>query len=155
DNAVGQLVDILSHSKYWADTAVFVTEDDAQNGPDHVDAHRTESLVISPYTSGKAARMDHTPYDTVSMGPTMELILGLSPLSQYDAYATSMWRLFNSKADTTPYTALPSNIPTTDINGPLAYGGQASALMDFSQEDRAPMDSLNQILWHAIKGENT
>jgi hypothetical protein len=85
----------------------------------------------------------------------MELLLGLGPLSQYDAHATPMWRLFSSKADTTPYTALPSNIPVTDINGPLAYGVQASEQMDFSQEDRIPMDELYQILWYSIKGENT
>ncbi len=154
DNAVGQIIDILSHSKYWADTAVFVTEDDAQNGPDHVDAHRTESLVISPYTSRTAARVDHTLYDTASMVRTMELILGLRPLSQYDAHAIPMWRLFSGKADSTPYAVLPETIPATRVNSATAYGAQASAQMDFSQQDRIPMDVLNQILWHAIKGAN-
>ena len=155
DNAVGKIIDILSHSKYWANTAVFVTEDDAQNGPDHVDAHRTESLVISPYTSRTAARVDHTLYDTAAMVRTMELILGLRPLSQYDANAIPMWHLFSSKADSTPYSVLPETIPVTQVNSATAYGAQASAQMDFSQEDRMPMNELNQILWHAIKGANS
>ncbi|EFH83830.1 bifunctional YncE family protein/alkaline phosphatase family protein [Ktedonobacter racemifer] len=154
DNAVGQVIDILSHSKYWKDTAVFVTEDDAQNGPDHVDAHRTESLVISPYTSGSSSRVDHTLYDTAAMVRTMELILGLHPLSQYDANAMPMWRLFNNKPNLAPYDASPESIPVTQLNTATTYGAQQSAKMDFSQEDRMPMDQLNQILWHAIKGAN-
>ncbi|GAC1361199.1 MAG: alkaline phosphatase family protein [Ktedonobacteraceae bacterium] len=152
DNAVGKVIDILSHSKYWADTAVFITEDDAQNGPDHVDAHRTESLVISPYTSRSQIFVDHTIYDTAAMVRTMELILGLRPLSQYDANAVPMWRLFNSTADTKPYTAADESVTTSQLNSATAYGSQASAMMDFSQEDRIPMDQLNQILWHAVKG---
>jgi hypothetical protein len=132
-----------------------VTEDDAQNGPDHVDAHRTESLVISPYTSHSQATVDHTLYDTAAMLRTMELILGLRPLSQYDAYAMPMWRAFTNKPDTTPYQALSEQVPPTDLNATTAYGAQSSATMDFSQEDRIPMDELNQILWHAIKGANT
>ncbi len=152
DAAVGQVVDIVSHSPYWASTAIFVTEDDAQNGPDHVDAHRTEALVISPYTARARLRVDHTLYDTAAMVRTMGLIVGMAPLSQYDAAAMPMWRLFNRVPDTTPYSALPATIPITQLNGIHAYGAAASATMDFSQEDRVPMDSLNRILWHAIKG---
>ncbi|WP_338256836.1 beta-propeller fold lactonase family protein [Dictyobacter halimunensis] len=154
DNAVGQVIDTLSHSKYWGSTAVFVTEDDAQNGPDHVDAHRTESLAISPYTSRTQSATDHTLYDTAAMVRTMELILGLHPLSQYDANAVPMWRSFTNKPNLAPYTALPESIPVTQTNSTTAYGAQDSAKMNFAQEDEIPMDQLNQILWHSVKGAN-
>ena len=89
DLALGRLVEAVSHSKYWPETAIFVIEDDAQNGPDHVDAHRTVGLVISPYTKRKS--LDSTQYSTVSMIRTIELILGLPPLSQFDAAARPMF----------------------------------------------------------------
>ena len=106
DLALGRLVEAVSHSKYWPETAIFVIEDDAQNGPDHVDAHRTIGLVISPYTKRKT--LDSTQYTTVSMLRTIELILGLAPLSQYDAAANPMFGSFTDKADLTPYTHVPS-----------------------------------------------
>jgi len=157
DYAVGKVVDILSHSKDWRSSAVFITEDDAQNGPDHVDAHRTESLVVSPFTSGNRARVDHTLYDTAAMVRTMELILGLRPLSQYDANATSMWRLFHGELllrrdDLQPYDAAPQAVPTTQVNTAESFGAAESQAMDFTQEDRAPMDALNRVVWGAVKG---
>ncbi|GCE24028.1 lipoprotein [Dictyobacter kobayashii] len=155
DYALGQMVDAVSHSKYWASTAIFVTEDDSQNGPDHVDAHRTESLVISPYTARRQVHVDHTLYDTAAMLRTIELILGLRPLSQYDANAVPMWRAFTSHANTTPYTVRREDISTTATNSRTAYGAAASERMDFSMEDNIPMDQLNQILWYAIKGIHT
>ncbi|HEX4203673.1 MAG TPA: bifunctional YncE family protein/alkaline phosphatase family protein [Ktedonobacteraceae bacterium] len=155
DQGVGQLIDTLSHSKYWASTAVFVTEDDAQNGPDHVDAHRTESVVVSPYTSHARPTADHTLYDTAAMVRTMELILNMKPLSQYDANAMPMWSDFTNKPNLTPYNVRAESIPVTQVNSTATYGAQASAKMDFSQEDHIPMDQLNQILWHAIKGAHT
>jgi phospholipase C len=155
DLALGQVVDIVSHSKYWASTAIFVTEDDAQNGPDHVDAHRTVGFVISPYTGESHPTVDHTLYDTASMIRTIELILGLHPMSQYDASAVPMWRMFHSKPDLRPYTALAETVSTTAVNGPHAFGARASGRMDFTEEDHAPMDGLNHILWHAIKGART
>ena len=151
DAAVGQLVDVVSHSKYWASTAIFITEDDAQNGPDHVDSHRTTSLVISPYTSRAQPRAEHTHYDTAAMLRTIELILGLKPLSKFDAVATPMWQMFSSTPDTTTYTALPQTIPLTS-NTLKSYGARESAHMDFAISDDIPMDRLNRILWHAIKG---
>ncbi len=151
DAAVGNLVSIVSKSKYWGSTAIFVTEDDAQNGPDHVDAHRTTSLVISPYTSPGRAYVDHTLYDTAAMVRTMELLVGLRPLSQYDAVATPMWHLFESTPDLRPYEPLPETISLA-TNATTAFGAQRSAQMDFSQEDRMPMDELNHILWGAVKG---
>jgi hypothetical protein len=155
DAAVGQVVDIVSHSPLWASTAIFVTEDDAQNGPDHVDAHRTESLVISPYTYSAAPRVDHTLYDTAAMVRTIELILGLRPLSQYDANVMPMAPLFTGAPDTTPYATQPATIPISTANTLASYGAAASARMDFSREDRAPMAELNRILWHAVKGART
>ncbi|HET8912649.1 MAG TPA: hypothetical protein VFN23_14345, partial [Ktedonobacteraceae bacterium] len=124
-------------------------------GPDHVDSHRTESLAISPYTSRSSAYVDHSLYDTSAMVRTVELILGLRPLSQYDANAIPMWRSFSSKPDLSPYNALPETIPVTQLNTASSFGANASSKMDFSQEDKMPMDQLNQVLWHAIKGANT
>ena len=155
DAAVGRVVEIVSRSPYWKDTAIFVTEDDAQNGPDHVDAHRTESLVISPYTARSYPHVDHTLYDTAAMVRTIELILGLPPLSHYDANALPMWRAFTSAPNCGPYGALSAAIPVTRTNTLSTYGAHLSALMDFSREDRAPADALNRVLWHAIKGAHT
>jgi hypothetical protein len=155
DLAVGQVVDIVSHSPFWSSTAIFITEDDAQNGPDHVDAHRTTSLVISPFTSREAARVDHTLYNTSAMLKTIEAILGLKPLSQYDANAVPIARLFNDDVDDdalAPYHALPESIPPTTFTTANAFGAAESAAMDFSAEDLAPMNALNNILWHEIKG---
>jgi hypothetical protein len=145
----------VSHSPYWKDTAIFITEDDAQNGPDHVDAHRTESLVISPYTARSDPYVDHTLYDTAAMVRTIELILGLPPLSQFDANAAPMWRVFTSSPDLEPYSGLSESIPVTLTNTLRAYGAHASARMNFSREDLAPAALLNRVLWHAIKGART
>jgi YVTN family beta-propeller protein len=120
DMALGALVDTVSHSKYWPDTAIFVTEDDAQNGPDHVDAHRTVSQVISPYTQTGA--VDSTLYSTASMLRTIELLVGLTPLTQFDAFASPMAHAFSVNPNTTPYelraTTPPAGTPTTTPAGP-------------------------------------
>ncbi len=150
DLALGRLVEAVSHSKAWASTAIFVIEDDAQNGPDHVDAHRTVGLVISPYTKRK--HLDSTQYQTVSMIRTMELILGLPPLSQFDAAANPMFASFTDQADLTPYTHLPAQIDLDAVNSPMAYGAGRSNAMDFSEYDRIDDFELNEILWRAIKG---
>jgi len=152
DLALGRLVDAVTHSKSWPETAIFVIEDDAQNGPDHVDAHRTVGLVISPYTKRKA--LDSTQYQTVSMIRTMELILGLPPLSQFDAAASPMFASFTDKADLTPYAAEGARIDLDAVNTPLAYGAERSNAMDFSEYDRIDDFELNEILWRAIKGED-
>ncbi|MBA2391884.1 MAG: bifunctional YncE family protein/alkaline phosphatase family protein [Ktedonobacteraceae bacterium] len=155
DLAIGQVVDTVSHSKYWANTAIFITEDDSQNGPDHVDAHRTEALVVSPYTYHATPFVDHTLYDTAAMVRTMELILGLNPMSQYDIAAMPMWRDFINKANTKTYNALAEQYAPTLVNAPSAYGAQASARMDFKFADATSEGQLNEILWHNIKGANT
>jgi YVTN family beta-propeller protein len=152
DLALGRIIDAISHSKSWPQMAIFVIEDDAQNGPDHVDAHRTVGLVISPYTKRKA--LDSTQYGTVSMLRTIELILGLSPLSQYDAAARPMFASFTDKADLAPYTHEPARIDPNAVNAPTAYGAERSLKMDFDEYDRIDDFELNEILWRAIKGIN-
>src|SRR5207248_2842677 len=152
DLALGQIVEAITHSKSWPETAIFVIEDDAQNGPDHVDAHRTVGLVISPYTHRK--RLDSSQYSTVSMIRTIELILGLAPLSQYDAAARPMFNCFTDQADLTSYQHAAARIDLTATNSSKAYGAARSARMDFSEYDRVDDFELNEILWRAIKGEN-
>jgi YVTN family beta-propeller protein len=153
DWALGQLVDAVSHSKYWANTAIFVTEDDAQDGPDHVDAHRTVAEVISPYT--RTGRVDSTFYSTASMLRTIELIVGLYPLTQFDAYATPMLAAFTNKPDLTPYSAQQptQNLQEVNpVNAPLAAQSQAQ---DLTKEDQINMQQFNQATWASIKGANT
>lgn len=155
DLGVGKIVDACSHSKYWKEMAIFIIQDDAQDGPDHVDAHRTEALVISPYSRKRG--VDSTFYNTTSMLRTMELILGLPPMSQYDAAAAPMYACFGDKPDLTPYTAKPAQVDVMAKNGQTAYGAKESSLMDFSGPDRltkSQVDALNRILWHSVKGAN-
>jgi YVTN family beta-propeller protein len=152
DVALGRLVEEVSKSKYWPETAIFVIEDDAQNGPDHVDAHRTVGLVISPYT--KRRHLDSTQYATVSMIRTIELILGLPPLSQYDAAARPMFESFTDKADLSPYTHEKARIDLNTINPKTAYGATRSSRMDFSEYDKINDFELNEILWRSIKGKD-
>jgi hypothetical protein len=152
DVALGKIVEALSHSKYWPEIAIFVIEDDAQNGPDHVDAHRTVGLVISPYTKRKF--LDSTQYSTVSMIRTIELILGLAPLSQFDAAARPMFASFTDKPDLSPYVPEHPRINIDDINAPTAYGADRSMKMDFDEYDRIDDFELNEILWRSIKGKD-
>ncbi|MBL9124740.1 MAG: hypothetical protein JNG90_13975, partial [Planctomycetaceae bacterium] len=150
DLALGKLVEAVSHSKYWKELAIFVIEDDAQNGPDHVDAHRTVGFVISPYSRRK--HIDSTQYTTVSMLRTIELILGLSPLSQYDAAANPMFGCFTDEPDLAGYTHMPARIDLNAKNTAMAYGADRSSKMDFSEYDRVDDFELNEILWYATKG---
>src|SRR5262249_1004771 len=119
---------------------------------DHVDAHRTVGLVISPYVKRKT--LDSTQYSTVSMVRTMELILGLEPLSQYDAAANPLFGCFTDTIDNTAYDAVPAKINLDTKNGPRAYGAERSVSMDFSDYDRIDDFELNEILWRDIKGED-
>ena len=152
DVAIGTIVETVSKSKVWSSTAIFIIEDDAQNGPDHVDSHRTVGLVVSPYV--KRQFVDSTMYSTVSMLRTIELLLGLPPLTQHDAAATAMYNTFGTTPDLSGYTARRAEIDVTAINAPTAYGAGLSAKMDFSDYDRVDEQALNQILWHSIKGPN-
>jgi len=150
DLALGQLVEAVSKSKYWPKIAIFVIEDDAQNGADHVDAHRTIGQVISPYV--RRGHLDSTQYGTVSMLRTMELILGLPPLSQFDAAATPMFESFTDKPDLRPYQHVEARINLNARNEATAYGAERSLKMDFSEYDRIDDFELNEILWRAVKG---
>jgi YVTN family beta-propeller protein len=152
DLALGRLVEAVSRSKSWRETAIFVIEDDAQNGPDHVDAHRTVGLVISPYVKRRA--VDSTQYSTVSMIRTIELILGLPPLSQYDAAARPMFGSFTDHPNLSPYESVPAQVDVNAVNSSLAYGASRSMKMDFSEYDRVDDFELNEILWRSIKGVN-
>ena len=152
DLALGRIVEAVSQSKFWPTTAIFVIEDDAQNGPDHVDACRTVGLVVSPYTKRK--HVDGTQYSTVSMVRTIELILGLPPLSQYDAAARPMFESFMDKADLTPYRHTPAEIDLNAKNGKDAYGAARSGRMDFTEYDKIDDFELNEVLWYAVMGKH-
>jgi YVTN family beta-propeller protein len=152
DLYVGEVVDAVSHSPYWKNTLIVVTEDDAQNGPDHVDGHRTTSLIISGYNSHNQLTVDHTLYDTASMVRTVELVLGLKPLSQFDAQATPMWRLLGSTFDPTPYSVTPETLAPTVLNTKKSPSAALSATMNFQVEDRAPAAVVNRIVWSSVKG---
>jgi YVTN family beta-propeller protein len=150
DQALGMIVDRISRSRYWPTSAIFVIEDDAQNGPDHVDAHRTVALVISPYA--RRGAVDSELYSTSSMVRTMELILGLPPLSQFDASATPMWSSFTSTPDLKPYAHIKTKVNLDEKNIAGAYGQERSGRMDFSREDAAPDLELSEIVWRAVRG---
>jgi YVTN family beta-propeller protein len=150
DLALGRLVEAVSHSQFWGSTAIFAVEDDAQDGPDHVDAHRSTAYVISPYT--QTGSVDSTFYSSVSVLRTMELILGLPPLSQFDAVANPMDAAFASTPNLRPFTAL---APTVSLNAKNTFAdpmASASLRIDFSDADRIPMRLMNRILWKAMRG---
>ena len=150
DLGLGRLVEAATRSRFWKEMAIFVIEDDAQNGPDHVDAHRTDGLVISPYC--KRGVVDSTLYTTASMIRTIELILGLPPLTQYDAGATPMFNSFQKTAQLTTYQPLTPKVDLLAKNTLKSFGAKQSARMNFREYDLAPEDELNRILWRAAKG---
>jgi DNA-binding beta-propeller fold protein YncE len=153
DLALGRLVEAVSRSTFWKNTAVFVVEDDAQNGPDHVDAHRTVALVVSPYTKRKF--VDSTMYSTSSMLRTMELILGLKPMSQFDAAATPMYASFMAKPDLTPYTHARPGVDLNEKNKRDAPGAELSMTFDLEKEDEADDLLLNEVIWKSVRGANS
>ena len=150
DQGLGMIVAALSRSKFWPQTAIFVVEDDAQNGPDHIDAHRTIAFAISPYT--RRGKTDSTLYSTCSMLRTIELILGLKPLSQFDAAAMPMYQTFQARPNTAPYRLRSSNLDLQEHNLASAWGSQLSESMDFSKEDAADDLLLNEVVWRSVRG---
>jgi hypothetical protein len=153
DLAFGMLVEAVSKSKFWAQTAIFVVEDDAQNGPDHVDAHRTIAFAISPYTRGRG--LDSTLYSTASMLRTIELILGMQPMSQFDALAMPMFASFQEKPDLRAYE---HKIPKADLNAvtqKTAWGVKETATMDLTKEDAADDLLLNEVIWRNVRGADS
>jgi hypothetical protein len=150
DVALGRVVEAISNSPYWKESAIFVLEDDAQNGPDHVDAHRSPAFVISPFI--RRGAVDSTLYTTSGMLRTMELILGLPPMSQYDAAATPMYNAFQTTPSLTPFSARPARVDIAEKNAMNAWGAEASAKMYLAEADLAPELELNEILWKSVRG---
>ncbi len=153
DYGLGLIVDRVTHSRYWPETAIFVIEDDAQDGPDHVDARRTVGLVLSPYSRNRG--VDSTFYTTSSMLRTIELLLGLQPMSQFDAAANPMYACFGTELDPTPYEHLEPTIDIHELNTATAWGARESMEMDFSDYDRTPMFALNEIVWKSVRGADS
>ncbi|MFM2146476.1 MAG: hypothetical protein RL732_1312 [Bacteroidota bacterium] len=152
DLAVGMFVEYLSNSPVWKESVVFIVEDDAQNGPDHVDAHRTTAYVAGGYV--KRNFIDHTMYSTSSMLRTMELILGIPPMTQYDAAATPMWRCFNKTPDLSPFQSVPALVDMNEKNTALNEWQERSEKFDLTKEDAVPDLEFNKVLWHGIKGSH-
>ncbi len=158
DLAVGRAVEAISHSPFWDDTAFFILEDDAQDGADHVDAHRSICLVISKYspkTESGAPFVDHRFYTTVSTVRTMETLLGLPPMNNNDAFAPIISPLFTGAGDQAAYTADTSNRDNGLIyqaNTSKSPGARESSKMDFEHADQAPSALLNAILWKDSMG---
>jgi YVTN family beta-propeller protein len=150
DLALGRVVEAVSRSKFWKETALFIVEDDAQNGPDHVDAHRTVALVVSPWT--KRGHVDSSMYSTASMLRTMELILGLKPMSQFDAAARPMYHSFGAKANDTPYTHVVPQVDLKEKNARTAWGAKQSEKFDLTKEDAADDLLFNEVIWRSVKG---
>ncbi|MFM9874349.1 MAG: alkaline phosphatase family protein [Fimbriimonadaceae bacterium] len=149
DLALGQLVDRISRSKFWDSTAIFVIQDDAQGGPDHVDSHRTVGHVISAY--GRKGTVDSTHYTTASMLRTMELILGLPPMTTFDGNATPMIAAFSKDFSAKPFSAITPNFDINEINPSKTELALRSAKLDFSEVDKADFGELNRILWQGYR----
>ncbi|HTM56537.1 MAG TPA: beta-propeller fold lactonase family protein [Pirellulales bacterium] len=160
DLAVGQVIEAISHSKFWPETAVFVVQDDPQAGFDHIDGHRTVAMMVSPYSRRRA--IDSTNYNQTSMIRTMELILGLPPMNQLDASASPMIGCFTEEADLAPYDAVPNQIPLDRLNPDLKtirdprqlHWAQVSVELPLDEVDEADEDTLNRILWHSVRGRD-
>lgn len=157
DLALGRLVEAVTRSRFWPKTALFVVEDDPQDGFDHVDGHRTVALVVSPYAKRGAVVSEF--YNQTAMLHTMELILGLPPMNQMDALATPMWACFQEQPDVRPYAALPAAVPLDQMNPEMAQlEGRQRELAEMSlaqpleELDAADEDTFNRILWHAMRG---
>jgi YVTN family beta-propeller protein len=158
DLALGKMVDAVSHSSVWQSTVIIVVEDDAQDGPDHVDAHRAPALVISPYT--QSGKVDSTHYDTASALATLEDLLGMPPMSTFDARATRMWPSFRKTPNLKPYDAIqpaviPFGAPNAPVNSIVAPMAALSAQMDFTRPDNIPEDILSEAIWKSVKGPSS
>jgi hypothetical protein len=156
--AFGRIVEALSHTQFWPEMAIFGIEDDPQAGWDHVSGYRTTAYVISPFA--KRGALVHTQYNTTSVLRTIEQILGLPPMNQFDASATPMLDCFTDKADLRPFQSVANKIqldqmnpePTSITDPQLRADAIVSSQLNFAEVDRAPEDVLNRILWRAMKG---
>ena len=147
---MGLFVEALSKSPIWNETVVFIVEDDAQNGSDHVDAHRSPAYVAGGFV--KRNMVDHTTYTTAGILRTMELILGVPPMTQYDAAATPLWRCFDNKSLPFNFTAISPMIDTHELNTALNEWQKRSEQFNFVIEDDINDFEFNKVLWHGLKG---
>jgi DNA-binding beta-propeller fold protein YncE len=151
DLGLGQIVDTISHSPIWSSSAIFVVEDDSQDGADHVDAHRTVAAVISPYA--KLGAVIHTRYDQLSIDRSIELILGMRPLGLQDALATPMYDAFTSAAvNAAPFTALPEGTDLLARNPNTAFNRRMTNGLDFAHLDAVPQHTFDNVLWKYVHG---
>ena len=149
DLALGRIVEALSRSPFWASTVMFILEDDAQDGPDHIDSHRSVLLVLSPYSrAGVVQRF----VNTTDVLATIEEILGLGPLSQFDHFGRPLREIWAATPDLKPYTAVTPAQSLAELNPPTGVGARRSARLDLSGVDRIDDDEFNRILWRALKG---
>ncbi|SHG50365.1 40-residue YVTN family beta-propeller repeat-containing protein [Chryseolinea serpens] len=151
DLAVGMFIETLAQSPIWNETVVFIVEDDAQNGADHVDAHRSTAYIAGGYI--KRNVVDHTLYTTASMLRTMELLLGMEPMTQYDAAATPMWSCFNSNPAPSSFHAIMPKVSLDEKNVAINQWQKKSEQFSFAKEDSNNDIEFNQVLWHGLKGE--
>ena len=150
DLALGRVVERISKSRYWPESAIFVLEDDAQDGPDHVDAHRSPMLVISPHTRRHA--VSHGFYSTVSVVKTMAQLLGIESLTYFDDRAPSLLGEFSDTPSAESYACLRPQVSLDELNPPTAPGAKDSAAWDFRGPDRAPWRELNRVIWQSVRG---
>jgi YVTN family beta-propeller protein len=151
DLAVGMFIEALAKSSIWNETAIFILEDDAQNGADHIDAHRSPAYIAGGFV--KRNVVDHTPYTTVSVLRTIELILGMQPMTQYDAAATPMWRCFDSIARPINFKSILPQVDLDEKNIASNEWQRRSELFDFAKEDNNNDLEFNKVLWHGLKGD--
>jgi YVTN family beta-propeller protein len=152
DLAVGRIVEHLSQSPVWKESVVFILEDDAQAGPDHVDAHRSPAYVVGPFV--KRNTVNHTMYSTSGILRTIELILGMPPMSQYDASALPLYECFTSTPDNTDYAVIPAKVDINERNVADNESSRRSAKFNLAKEDAVPDKEMNEVIWKAVKGEN-
>jgi YVTN family beta-propeller protein len=152
DLAVGRIIEHLSQSPVWATSVVFILEDDAQAGPDHIDAHRSPVYIVGPYV--KRNTVNHTMYSTSGVLRTIELILGMPPMSQYDAAAMPLYQCFTSRADITAYAVIPAKVDINERNVADNESSRRSAKFDLAKEDAVPDKEMNEVIWKAVKGES-
>ena len=153
DLALGRFIEHLSRSSVWEKSVVFVVEDDAQNGSDHVDAHRSPAFVLGPHV--RRGAVVHTMYSTAGLRRTRELLRGLPPMSQYDAAATPLWECFTKKMNPKPYAARPARVDLNARNTAWNRPARDAEKFDLSREDAAPDVPFNQNIWQAIRGEHS
>ena len=151
DQAIGELVDTVSHSDIWSSSAIFIVEDDSQDGADHVDAHRIPVAVVSPYA--RKGAVIHTRYDLVSVVRSMELIMGMKALSLNDAVASPMYDAFTDKPlNSEPVDAIPAKVDLLQRNGPGAPWAAVSRSLPLDKVDAVPQSTLDAIIWKSVYG---